>query len=160
MKFPSIFKAAAMSATAAAAATLALTAQADSFTSSASSAGSASSGSVSTSLNGSSNSSSGDNKTAGGPYHIIQMAAAPGKANTTRTLGDVMKESIEAARTVVRSRSARLGIKPEVFEKSDIHIHVPEGATPKDGPSARAAMTTAFVSALTGIPGRADVAMT
>jgi hypothetical protein len=83
MKFPSIFKAAAMSATAAAAATLALTAQADSFTSSASSAGSASSGSVSTSLNGSSNSSSGDNKTAGGPYHIIQMAAAP-KANTTR----------------------------------------------------------------------------
>ena len=80
MKFPTLFKAAGL----AAAATLALNAQADSFTSSASSAGSASSGSVSTSLNGSSNSSSGDNKTAGGPYHIIQMAAAPGKANTTR----------------------------------------------------------------------------
>jgi hypothetical protein len=78
MKLPSIFKAAGV------AATLALNAQADSFTSSASSAGSASSGSISTSLNGSSNSSSGDKKTAGGPYHIIQMAAAPGKANTTR----------------------------------------------------------------------------
>jgi hypothetical protein len=80
MKFPTIFKAAGV----AAAATFALNAQADSFASSASSAGSASSGSISTSLNGSSNSSSGDKKTAGGPYHIIQMAAAPGKANTTR----------------------------------------------------------------------------
>ena len=71
-----------------------------------------------------------------------------------------MKESVEAARTVVRSRARRLGIKDEVFEKKDIHIHVPDGATPKDGPSAGAAMTTAIVSALTGIPVRADVAMT
>ena len=71
-----------------------------------------------------------------------------------------MKESVEAARTVVRSRARRLGIKDEVFEKKDIHIHVPDGATPKDGPSAGAAMTTAFVSALTGIPVRGDVAMT
>jgi ATP-dependent Lon protease len=72
----------------------------------------------------------------------------------------VMKESVEAARTVVRSRSRRLGIKDEFFEKKDIHIHVPDGATPKDGPSAGAAMTTAFVSAMTGIPVRGDVAMT
>jgi ATP-dependent Lon protease len=71
-----------------------------------------------------------------------------------------MKESIEAARTVVRSRAMRLGIKNEVFEKADIHIHVPEGATPKDGPSAGIAMTTALVSVFTGIPVRADVAMT
>jgi len=86
----------------------------------------------------------------------------PGKGVITRTgsLGDVMKESVEAARTVVRSRSRRLGIKDEAFEKRDIHIHVPDGATPKDGPSAGAAMTTAFVSALTGIPVRSDVAMT
>jgi ATP-dependent Lon protease len=86
----------------------------------------------------------------------------PGKGVITRTgsLGDVMKESVEAARTVVRSRAARLGLKDEIFEKKDIHIHVPDGATPKDGPSAGAAMTTAFVSALTGIPVRGDVAMT
>ena len=71
-----------------------------------------------------------------------------------------MKESVEAARTVVRSRARRLGIKDEMFEKRDIHIHVPDGATPKDGPSAGAAMTTAFVSALCGIAVRADVAMT
>jgi ATP-dependent Lon protease len=71
-----------------------------------------------------------------------------------------MKESVEAARSVVRSRARRLGIKDEVFEKSDIHIHLPEGATPKDGPSAGIAMTTAFVSTLTGIPVRPDVAMT
>jgi ATP-dependent Lon protease len=86
----------------------------------------------------------------------------PGKGNITRTgsLGDVMKESVEAARTVVRSRSRRLGITDEAFEKKDIHIHVPDGATPKDGPSAGAAMTTALVSTLTGIPVRGDVAMT
>ena len=86
----------------------------------------------------------------------------PGKGNILRTgqLGDVMKESVEAARSVVRSRARRLGIKDEMFEKRDIHIHVPDGATPKDGPSAGAAMTTAFVSALTGIPVRAHVAMT
>jgi len=72
----------------------------------------------------------------------------------------VMKESVEAARSVVRSRARRLGIKDEMFEKRDVHIHVPDGATPKDGPSAGAAMATAFVSALTGIPVRADVAMT
>jgi ATP-dependent Lon protease len=71
-----------------------------------------------------------------------------------------MKESVEAARTVVRSRSRHLGISEELLEKRDIHIHVPDGATPKDGPSAGAAMTTALVSALTGIPVRADVAMT
>jgi ATP-dependent Lon protease len=71
-----------------------------------------------------------------------------------------MKESVEAARSVVRSRSRRLGVKDEAFEKQDIHIHVPEGATPKDGPSAGIAMTTALVSVLTGIPVRADVAMT
>ena len=71
-----------------------------------------------------------------------------------------MKESVEAARTVVRSRARLLGIRSDVFAKSDVHIHVPDGATPKDGPSAGAAMATAFVSALTGIPVRADVAMT
>eukprot|EP01034_Spumella_vulgaris_P035689 gene35689-44012_t len=98
----------------------------------------------------------------GGDLLTIEAVTMPGKGNVIRTgtLGDVMKESIEAARTVVRSRSARLGIKPEVFEKSDIHIHVPEGATPKDGPSAGIAMTTALVSVFTGIPVRADVAMT
>jgi ATP-dependent Lon protease len=71
-----------------------------------------------------------------------------------------MKESVEAARSVVRSRARRLGLKDELFEKRDIHIHVPDGATPKDGPSAGAAMTTALVSVLSGIPVRADVAMT
>jgi len=98
----------------------------------------------------------------GGDLLTIEAALTPGKGVITRTgsLGDVMKESVEAARTVVRSRSRRLGIKDEVFEKKDIHIHVPDGATPKDGPSAGAAMATAFVSALTGIPVRADVAMT
>jgi len=92
----------------------------------------------------------------------IEAAMMPGKGVITRTgsLGDVMKESVEAARTVVRSRSRMLGIKDEFFEKKDIHIHVPDGATPKDGPSAGAAMTTAFVSAMTGIPVRSDVAMT
>ena len=98
----------------------------------------------------------------GGDLLTIEAAIMPGKGVITRTgsLGDVMKESVEAARTVVRSRSAMLGIKDDLFEKRDIHIHVPDGATPKDGPSAGAAMTTAFVSALTGIPVRGDVAMT
>ena len=98
----------------------------------------------------------------GGDLLTIEAAIMPGKGVITRTgsLGDVMKESVEAARTVVRSRAKLLGIKDEMFEKRDIHIHVPDGATPKDGPSAGAAMTTAFVSALTGIPVRGDVAMT
>jgi ATP-dependent Lon protease len=98
----------------------------------------------------------------GGDLLTIEAAVMPGKGVITRTgsLGDVMKESVEAARTVVRSRAKFLGIKDEMFEKRDIHIHVPDGATPKDGPSAGAAMTTAFVSALTGIPVRGDVAMT
>ncbi|MEK0418006.1 MAG: hypothetical protein RI949_2012 [Pseudomonadota bacterium] len=98
----------------------------------------------------------------GGDLLTIEAAVMPGKGNTTRTgsLGDVMKESVEAARTVVRSRSRLLGIRDEQFEKKDIHIHVPDGATPKDGPSAGIAMTTAIVSALTGIPVKAEVAMT
>ena len=98
----------------------------------------------------------------GGDLLTIEAAIMPGKGVITRTgsLGDVMKESVDAARTVVRSRSAMLGIKDDLFEKRDIHIHVPDGATPKDGPSAGAAMTTAFISALTGIPVRCDVAMT
>jgi ATP-dependent Lon protease len=98
----------------------------------------------------------------GGDLLTIEAAVMPGKGNVIRTgsLGDVMKESVEAARSVVRSRSRRLGIKDEAFDKQDIHIHVPEGATPKDGPSAGGAMTTALVSVLTGIPVRADVAMT
>ena len=98
----------------------------------------------------------------GGDLLTIEAMTMPGKGDITRTgtLGDVMKESIEAARTVVRSRAKRLGIKNETFSKTDIHIHVPEGATPKDGPSAGIAMTTALVSVLTGIPVRADVAMT
>jgi ATP-dependent Lon protease len=98
----------------------------------------------------------------GGDLLTIESAVMPGKGTITRTgsLGDVMKESVEAARTVVRSRARVLGIKDEMFEKKDIHIHVPDGATPKDGPSAGAAMTTAIVSTLTGIPVRCDVAMT
>jgi ATP-dependent Lon protease len=98
----------------------------------------------------------------GGDLLTIEAAVMPGKGQIIRTgqLGDVMKESVEAARSVVRSRARRLGIKDEMFEKRDVHIHVPDGATPKDGPSAGIAMTTAFVSALTGIPVRADVAMT
>ncbi len=98
----------------------------------------------------------------GGDLLTIEAAIMTGKGTITRTgsLGDVMKESVEAARTVVRSRARRLGISEDLLEKRDIHIHVPDGATPKDGPSAGAAMTTALVSALTGIPVRADVAMT
>ncbi|NMM81775.1 endopeptidase La [Acidovorax sp. SRB_14] len=98
----------------------------------------------------------------GGDLLTIEAVTMPGKGVITRTgsLGDVMKESVEAARTVVRSRARMLGIKDEAFEKKDVHVHVPDGATPKDGPSAGAAMATALVSALTGIPVRGDVAMT
>ncbi len=98
----------------------------------------------------------------GGELLTIEAAAVPGKGKTTFTgkLGDVMQESIKAAMTVVRRRAQRLGIKDDFHEKSDIHIHVPEGATPKDGPSAGIAMTTALVSVLSGIAVRADVAMT
>ncbi|MEI8305156.1 MAG: endopeptidase La [Burkholderiales bacterium] len=98
----------------------------------------------------------------GGELLTIEAVAVPGKGTTTCTgkLGDVMMESIKAAMTVVRRRAQRLGIKADFHEKRDIHIHVPEGATPKDGPSAGIAMTTALVSVLTGIPVRADVAMT
>jgi len=98
----------------------------------------------------------------GGDLLTIEVAVMPGKGAIQRTgsLGDVMKESVEAARSVVRSRARRLGIDHAVFEKKDMHVHVPEGATPKDGPSAGAAITTAIVSSLTGIPVRADVAMT
>ena len=98
----------------------------------------------------------------GGDLLTIEAALMPGKGNIIRTgsIGDVMKESVEAARSVVRSRSRQLGIREEMFEKKDIHIHFPEGATPKDGPSAGIAISTALVSILTGIPVRADVAMT
>jgi ATP-dependent Lon protease len=98
----------------------------------------------------------------GGDLLTIEVATMPGKGNVQRTgsLGDVMKESVEAARSVVRARARRMGIRDEVFEKSDLHVHFPEGATPKDGPSAGIAITTALVSALSGIPVRADVAMT
>lgn len=98
----------------------------------------------------------------GGDLLTIEVADMPGKGNVIRTgsLGDVMKESVEAARTVVRARAQKWGIANSAFEKRDIHVHFPEGATPKDGPSAGIAITTATVSALTGIPVRADVAMT
>jgi len=98
----------------------------------------------------------------GGDLLTIEAAVMPGKGVITRTgsIGDVMKESVEAARTVVRSRAKRLGIADESFEKKDIHIHFPDGATPKDGPSAGIAITTALVSVFTGIPIRSDVAMT
>jgi len=98
----------------------------------------------------------------GGELLTIEAVAVAGKGKQTSTgkLGDVMKESIEAAMTVVRARANSLGIKDECFQKQDIHIHVPEGATPKDGPSAGAGMCTAIISVLTGIPVRADVAMT
>ena len=98
----------------------------------------------------------------GGDLLTIEAAVVNGKGETRYTgqLGDVMKESIEAARTVVRSRSEVLGIKPDFYKDHDFHIHVPEGATPKDGPSAGVAMCTALVSALTGIPARSNVAMT
>jgi ATP-dependent Lon protease len=98
----------------------------------------------------------------GGELLTIECALMPGKGNTMRTgsLGDVMKESVEAARTVVRARARKLGIADERFEKTDIHVHFPEGATPKDGPSAGIAISTALVSAYTGIPVRCDIAMT
>jgi ATP-dependent Lon protease len=98
----------------------------------------------------------------GGELLSIETAVIPGKGKQSATgkLGDVMKESIEAAMTVVRSRADILGLDSEVFQKNDIHIHVPEGATPKDGPSAGIAMCTSVVSALTKIPVNANVAMT
>ncbi|TBU97223.1 endopeptidase La [Stutzerimonas kirkiae] len=98
----------------------------------------------------------------GGELLTIEAAAMPGKGRLTKTgsLGDVMGESITAAMTVVRSRARSLGLEAEFHEKQDVHIHVPEGATPKDGPSAGIGMCTALVSALTQIPVRADVAMT
>ncbi|MFT5425421.1 MAG: ATP-dependent Lon protease [Gammaproteobacteria bacterium] len=98
----------------------------------------------------------------GGELLTIETAIVPGKGKATRTgqLGDVMQESIEAAMTVVRSRSDMLGIKADFYKEHDFHIHVPEGATPKDGPSAGGAMCVSIVSALTGIPVRANVAMT
>jgi ATP-dependent Lon protease len=98
----------------------------------------------------------------GGELLTIESAVVDGKGKFIQTgqLGDVMKESIQAAMTVVRSRAEILGVNPEFNENKDIHIHVPEGATPKDGPSAGVGMCTALVSALTGIPVKAEVAMT
>ena len=98
----------------------------------------------------------------GGELLTIESVAVPGKGKTMTTgkLGEVMQESIQAALTVVRRRSKALGIAEDFYQKNDIHIHLPEGATPKDGPSAGIAITTALVSTLTGIPVRADVAMT
>ncbi|MFW3613419.1 endopeptidase La [Billgrantia antri] len=98
----------------------------------------------------------------GGELLNIESVVTPGKGriNKTGSLGDVMKESVSAAHTVVRARAEALGIDPERFEKEDLHIHVPEGATPKDGPSAGIAMVTAMVSAYTGRPIRCDLAMT
>lgn len=98
----------------------------------------------------------------GGELLRIETALTPGKGRLTHTgqLGDVMKESIQAAMTVVRSRAAALGLDDDFYQKMDVHIHVPEGATPKDGPSAGIGMATSLASALTGIPVRADVAMT
>ncbi|MBF0267660.1 MAG: endopeptidase La [Alphaproteobacteria bacterium] len=98
----------------------------------------------------------------GGEILNIEAVVMPGKGAVSHTgkLGDVMQESVQAARSYVRSRLVSLGIKPPYFDKRDIHVHVPEGATPKDGPSAGVAMCTAIVSALTGVPVRKDVAMT
>jgi ATP-dependent Lon protease len=98
----------------------------------------------------------------GGELLTIEAVVLPGKGKTMTTgkLGEVMQESIQAALSVVRKRSRALGISEDFYQKSDIHIHLPEGATPKDGPSAGIAISTALVSVLTGIPVRADVAMT
>jgi ATP-dependent Lon protease len=98
----------------------------------------------------------------GGDLLQIEATVVPGKGNLIHTgqLGDVMQESIKAAQSVVRSRADRLGLDPEFYQKLDIHVHVPEGATPKDGPSAGIAMCTALVSVLTRVPIRSDVAMT
>ena len=99
---------------------------------------------------------------AGGELLTIEGAMMPGKGKMTVTgnLRDVMKESISAAASYVRSRAVAFGIEPPLFDRRDIHVHVPEGATPKDGPSAGVAMVTAIVSVMTGIPVRRDVAMT
>lgn len=98
----------------------------------------------------------------GGELLTVEAVALPGKGTIqcTGQLGDVMKESVSAAWSVVRSRAESVGLAPDFYEKKDIHVHVPEGATPKDGPSAGIAMTLAMVSAFTKIPVRADVAMT
>src|SRR5229473_234923 len=98
----------------------------------------------------------------GGELLTIEAVTVPGKGRVTATckLGDVMKESVQAAESYVKSRSYAFGITPSTFEKKDIHVHVPEGATPKDGPSAGVAMVTSIVSVLTGIPVRRDIAMT
>ena len=98
----------------------------------------------------------------GGDLLTIEAAIVPGKGKSTYTgrLGDIMQESIRAALTVVRSRTALLGIESDFYQKHDVHIHVPDGATPKDGPSAGVGMCTAIVSSLTRIPVRANVAMT
>ena len=98
----------------------------------------------------------------GGEILTIESVLLPGKGNVKQTgkLGDVMQESVQAAYSYIRSRAVQFGIKPPFFDKRDIHIHVPEGATPKDGPSAGIAMATSIVSAITGIPIRRDIAMT
>jgi len=98
----------------------------------------------------------------GGELLTIEAVTLPGKGRVTATgkLGDVMKESVQAAESYVKSRGQVFGIKRPVFDRKDIHVHVPEGATPKDGPSAGVAMVTSIVSVLTGIPVKRDIAMT
>src|SRR6185369_13896367 len=98
----------------------------------------------------------------GGELLTIETVTMPGKGKTITTgkLGEVMQESIQAALSVVRNRSRKLGVQEDFYQKNDMHIHLPEGATPKDGPSAGIGIATAMVSVLTGIPVRADVAMT